>query len=82
MEIKLNGFCNHGNPALDCIWCKRAAETGGTQPTDNQQLKPKMPLLEEVQQAYCAIPGDGEATSMGLGAIGFCYEYITRHFGR
>jgi len=56
--------------------------TGGSLPNANQQLKPKMPLLEEVQQAYCAIPGNSEATSMELGAIEFCYDYITRHFGR
>ena len=38
----------------------------------------KMPLLEEVQQAYCAIPNN-EPASPELGAIEFCYDYISRH---
>jgi hypothetical protein len=24
MDQKLNGFCEHGNPALDCVHCKSA----------------------------------------------------------
>lgn len=42
VEQKLNGFCEHGNPALDCIHCKpNAAEISGSQPTANN--KPNLP---------------------------------------
>lgn len=35
--------------------------------------------LEEVKQAYGLIPGNEEPTSMELGAIDFCYEYLTKN---
>ncbi len=48
----------------------------------SQQLKPKMPLLEEVQQMYIAHIGDGErVTTVELGVVEWAHDYISRHFG-
>lgn len=48
----------------------------------NQQLKPKMPLLEEIQDAFAVDCSDtGHVTADEYAAIDFVYNYISRHFG-
>ncbi len=46
MDKKLNDFCRHGNPALDCETCIRAAETGGqiTEKQEDEYLAKKYPV--------------------------------------
>jgi hypothetical protein len=65
----------------ECTFCKyhpsNAAQTGGTQPTDVQQLKPKMPSYAD---AFCAI-GVPVTCDERKGGVKM-YEYIARHFGR
>lgn len=58
-------------------WCKFVDAVEGSS-NSIQQLKPKMPLLEEVQRAYCAIPGNEMTLSQEYYAIKFAYDYIYR----
>ena len=37
MDQKLNGFCKHGNPALDCVQCNTKRNKTGTQITEKQE---------------------------------------------
>ena len=53
----------------------------GTQPASAQQLKPKMPLLEEVEQAVAKLPKFGLLIQSERDAIKEAYIYISRHFG-
>jgi hypothetical protein len=64
-----------------CAGC--ASEIKEVQPASAQQLKPKMPSLEEVHRAFDGdISDDGFSTADEAEAITFTYNYIARHFGR
>jgi hypothetical protein len=45
-----------------------------------QQLKPKMPLLDEVYKDI-PFPTDERECAMFVAGIAECHKYISRHFG-
>ena len=49
---------------------------------DVQQLKPKMPSLSEVEQAFAMQVYGNHVSNDESHAVKFVYEYIARHFGR
>lgn len=74
-----HGVCAHHTLSI-CKLC--TAENGGTLPAIAQHLKPKMPLLEEVEQAFERDVVDGGTPTLDeYHAVKFAWEYISRHFG-
>jgi hypothetical protein len=57
-----------------------ATNASGTQPTDVQQLKPKMPRVEDIINDVVGtqISMHDQAVVAGINE---CYRYISRHFG-
>jgi hypothetical protein len=67
-----HGLVNH-YPVYKCSLC--AAENSGTQPTDVQQLKPKMPSYTEFE-IYCEQIGVSYVQATNL------FRYFALRFGR
>ena len=58
----------------------RAHNTKELAATDSQQLKPKMPLLEECLSVI-PLPSNEREAAMVVAGITDCYNYISWHFG-
>lgn len=61
-----------------CKLC--TTENGGTQPANAQQLKTKMPRVEDIISSVVGKGNSMHDVAVTAG-INECYRYISRHFG-
>ena len=71
----------------DAVMCpKCATKTGGTQPTDAQQLKPKMLTRDEMWEHLKGLPTPSTNVLLSGGMMMYyvdaCYDYMCQHFVR